>query len=440
MQLPKVQIKRSDGSTYGDDLSVKVQEDIVMKRHTVYSKELKVNVNFGHNREKIMAQAANAKPKLNFQPQQKMVQRGENNNAVNVKSDNTRSSNIIDRSSVNDNTTFIDNSRERNEQGRDLLKEAAVFMDILGYSDISARLKRMSHFKDGDEINIEVNDFKHRCRTLALREFSDIEIKKTYDFDTLDQKYFNPEIPYYNQIDKENDSIEVVECKLKAIDAWYCEKAIREFESSKPRIPDINDPNAVWAPPITHKVSTQEPIDPKLMANQLYIDHSIEKANAGGEMKVKVKQEEPEQQQETTAKNEAEENAVDNAEYFDKKEVALSDKPEDLSSATDRAKIKEFMMNETSDFLDGLEKGSISNEEAKRIVKEYLTEQCIKKYSKSDPEVLKVMVKEFVEENNMIVANVTHDEVEKSEKKKKKSKSKSKSKYISLEELRNIEY
>lgn len=440
MQLPKVQIKRSDGTTYGDDLSVKVQEDIVMKRHTVYSKELKVNVNFGHNHEKIMAQAANAKPKRDFQPQQKMVQRGENNNAVNVKSDNTRNSNIVNRSSVNDNTTFIDNSRERNEQGRDLLKEAAVFMDILGYSDISARLKRMSHFKDGDEINIEINDFKHRCRALALREFSDIEIKKTYDFDTLDQKYFNPEIPYYNQIDKENDSIEVVECKLKAIDAWYCEKAVREFESSKPRIPDINDPNAVWAPPITHKVSTQEPIDPKLMANQLYIDHSIEKANAGGEMKVKVKQEEPEQQQETTAKNEAEENAVDNAEYFDKKEVALSDKPEDLSSATDRAKIKEFMMNETSDFLDGLEKGSISNEEAKRIVKEYLTEQCIKKYSKSDPEVLKVMVKEFVEENNMIVTNVAHDEVEKSEKKKKKSKSKSKSKYISLEELRNIEY
>ena len=440
MQLPKVQIRRSDGSTYGDDLSVKVKEDAVMKRHTVYNKELKVNVNFGHNHDKIMAQASNAKPKPNFQPQQKMVQRGENNNAVNVKSDNTRSSNIVDRSSINDNTTAIDNSRERNEQGRDLLKEAAVFMDILGYSDISARLKRMSHFKDGDEINIEVNDFKHRCRTLALREFSDIEIKKTYDFDTLDQKYFNPEIPYYNQIDKENDSIEVVECKLKAIDAWYCEKAIREFESSKPRIPDINDPNAVWAPPITHKVSDQEPIDPKLMANQLYIDHSIEKANAGGEMKVKVKQEEPEQQQETTAKNEAEENAVDKAEYFDKKEVALSDKAEDLTSATDRAKIKEFMMNETSDFLDGLEKGSISNEETKRFVKEYLTEQCLKKYSKSDPEVLKVMVKEFVEENNMIVANVAHNEVEKSEKKKKKSKSKSKSKYISLEELRNIEY
>ena len=440
MQLPKVQIRRSDGSTYGDDLSVKVKEDAVMKRHTVYSKELKVNVNFGHNHDKIMAQAANAKPKPNFQPQQKMVQRGENNNAVNVKSDNTRSSNIVDRSSINDNTTAINNSRERNEQGRDLLKEAAVFMDILGYSDISARLKRMSHFKDGDEINIEVNDFKHRCRALALREFSDIEIKKTYDFDTLDQKYFNPEIPYYNQIDKENDSIEVVECKLKAIDAWYCEKAIREFESSKPRIPDINDPNAVWAPPITHKVSDQEPIDPKLMANQLYIDHSIEKANAGGEMKVKVKQEEPEQQQETTAKNEAEENAVDKAEYFDKKEVALSDKAEDLTSATDRAKIKEFMMNETSDFLDGLEKGSISNEETKRFVKEYLTEQCLKKYSKSDPEVLKVMVKEFVEENNMIVANVAHNEVEKSEKKKKKSKSKSKSKYISLEELRNIEY
>ena len=50
------------------------------------------------------------------------------------------------------------------------------------------------------------------------------------------------------------------------------------------------------------------------------------------------------------------------------------------------------------------------------------------------------MVKEFVEENNMIVTNVAHVEVEKSEKKKKKSKSKSKSKYISLEELRNIEY
>ena len=176
------------------------------------------------------------------------------------------------------------------------------------------------------------------------------------------------------------------------------------------------------------------------MANQLYIDHSVEKANAGGEMKVKVKQEEPEQRQETTAKNEAEDNAVDKAEYFDKKEVALSDKAEDLTSATDRAKIKEFMMNETSDFLDGLEKGSISNEETKRFVKEYLTEQCLKKYSKSDPEVLKVMVKEFVEENNMIVANVAHNEVEKSEKKKKKSKSKSKSKYISLEELRNIEY
>lgn len=439
MQLPKVQIKRSDGSTYGDDLSVKVKEDVVMKRHTVYSKELKVNIDFGHNHDKIMAQAAN-KLKRNFQPQQKMVERGENNNTVNVKSDNTRSSNIVDRSNINGNTTAIDNSREHNEQGRDLLKEAAVFMDILGYSDISARLKRMSHFKDGDEINIEVNDFKHRCRTLALREFADIEIRKTYDFDTLDQKYFNPEIPYYNQIDKENDSIEVVECKLKAIDAWYCEKAIREFESSKPRIPDINDPNAVWAPPITHKASTQELIDPKLMANQIYIDHSIEKANAGGEMKVKVKQEEPEQQQETTAKNESEDNAVDNSEYFDKKEVALSDKAEDLTSATDRAKIKEFMMNETSDFLDGLEKGSISNEETKRFVKEYLTEQCLKRYSKSDPEVLKVMVKEFVEENNMIVANVAHDEVEKSEKKKKKSKSKSKSKYISLEELRNIEY
>ena len=203
MQLPKVQIKRSDGSTYGDDLSVNVKEDVVMKRHTTYSKELKVNINFGHNRDKIMAQAENSKYRSNsFQPQQKMIQRGETNNN---ESGNNSSSVAIgnDRSNINSNTDFISNNKEYREQGRDLLKEAAVFMDVLGYKDIAGRLKRMSHFKDGDELNIELSDFKQRCRRLTIREFPDIEVKKSYDFDSLDKKYFNPEIPYYSQIDRE---------------------------------------------------------------------------------------------------------------------------------------------------------------------------------------------------------------------------------------------
>ena len=243
MQLPKVQIKRRDGSTYGDDLSVNVKEDVVMKRHIVYNKELKVNVNLGHNHDKIMAQVENSKSNRNFQPQQKMIQRRDSNNAENVNS-NTR--NIVNRSSFNGGTPVVNDNREYNEQGRDLLKEAAVFMDILGYKDISGRLKRMSHFKDGDEINIEVNDFKQRCRRFALREFSDIEVKKSYDFDSLDKKYFNPKIPFYNQIDKENDSIDVVECKLKAIDAWYLEEEEKsKVANPKSSIPDINDPNAV---------------------------------------------------------------------------------------------------------------------------------------------------------------------------------------------------
>lgn len=435
MQLPKVQIKRRDGSTYGDDLSVNVKEDVVMKRHIVYNKELKVNVNLGHNHDKIMAQVENSKPHRNFQPQQKMIQRGDSNNAENVNS-NTRS--IVNRSSVNGSTPVINDNREYNEQGRDLLKEAAVFMDILGYKDISGRLKRMSHFKDGDEINIEVNDFKQRCRRFALREFSDIEVKKSYDFDSLDKKYFNPKIPFYNQIDKENDSIDVVECKLKAIDAWYLEEEEKRKETNpKSRIPDINDPNAVWVPPITHKTSDEEPIDPQLMTNQLYIDRSIEKAIAGGEMKVKIKKEDPEEQKESTDKNVSVDIPTveeDNHEsdYFDKKEVALSDTAEDVTSATDRAKIVEFMMNETSDFLDGIEKGSVTNNEIKTFVQEYLTEQCLKKYSKSDPEVLKVMVKEFVEENNMDIMDTVSDETEKKEATKANS--------ISVEELRNIEY
>ena len=427
MQLPKVQITRNDGSTYGDDLSVKVKEDVVMKRHTTYSKELKVNVDFGHNYDKIMAQAANSKPWYNFQPQQKMVQRGDNKNVVNTGNGNSYNSNgnsNLGGSDISRSTSIVDANKEGNNQGRDLLKEAAVFMDILGYSDISGRLKRMSHFKDGDEINIEVDDFKQRCRRLALREFSDIEIKKSYNFESLDQKYFNPDIPYYNQIDKDNDSIDVVECKLKAIDAWYIEK---ESATSKPKIPDINDPNAVWAPPVTHKVSNQEPIDPKLMANQLHIDHSVEKANAGGEMKVEIKQEKPEQQQESITDNKAE--------YFDKKDVALSDQPEDLTSATDRTKIKEFMMGETSDFLDGFDKDSATNEEIKEFVQDYLTEQCLKKYSKSDPEVLKVMVKEFVEENHMDIVYTIHDDAE-----RKKEATQATPKAISVEDLRKIEY
>ena len=435
MQLPKVQIKRRDGSTYGDDLSVNVKEDVVMKRHIVYNKELKVNVNLGHNHDKIMAQVENSKPHRNFQPQQKMIQRGDSTNAENVNS-NTRS--IVNRSSVNCGTPIVNDNRECNEQGRDLLKEAAVFMDILGYKDISGRLKRMSHFKDGDEINVEVNDFKQRCRRFTLREFSDIEVKKSYDFDSLDKKYFNPKIPFYNQIDKENDSIDVVECKLKAIDAWYLEEE-EKSKTTKPKssIPDINDPNAVWVPPITHKTSDEEPIDPQLMANQLYIDRSIEKAIAGGEMKVKIKKEDPEEQKESTDKNVSVDIPTveeDNHEsdYFDKKEVALSDTAEDVTSATDRAKIIEFMMNETSDFLDGIEKDSVSNNEIKTFVQEYLTEQCLKKYSKSDPEVLKVMVKEFVEENNMDIVGTDSYETEKKEATKAKS--------ISIEELRNIEY
>ena len=435
MQLPKVQIKRRDGSTYGDDLSVNVKEDVVMKRHIVYNKELKVNVNLGHNHDKIMSKVENSNPHRNFQPQQKMIQRGDSNNAENVNS-NTRS--IVNRSSVNGGTSIINDNREYNEQGRDLLKEAAVFMDILGYKDISGRLKRMSHFKDGDEINIEVNDFKQRCRRFVLREFSDIEVKKSYDFDSLDKKYFNPKIPFYNQIDKENDSIDVVECKLKAIDAWYLEEEEKsKVTNPKSSIPDINDPNAVWVPPITHKTSEEEPIDPQLMANQLYIDRSIEKAIAGGEMKVKIKKEDPEEQKESTDKNVSvdiptieEDNHESN--YFDKKEVALSDTAEDVTSATDRAKIIEFMMNETSDFLDGIEKDSVTNNEIKTFVQEYLTEQCLKKYSKSDPEVLKVMVKEFVEENNMDIMDTVSDETEKKEATKANS--------ISVEELRNIEY
>lgn len=435
MQLPKVQIKRRDGSTYGDDLSVNVKEDVVMKRHIVYNKELKVNVNLGHNHDKIMAQVENSKSNRNFQPQQKMIQRRDSNNAENVNS-NTR--NIVNRSSFNGGTPVVNDNREYNEQGRDLLKEAAVFMDILGYKDISGRLKRMSHFKDGDEINIEVNDFKQRCRRFALREFSDIEVKKSYDFDSLDKKYFNPKIPFYNQIDKENDSIDVVECKLKAIDAWYLEEEEKsKVANPKSSIPDINDPNAVWVPPITHKTSEDEPIDPQLMANQLYIDRSIEKAIAGGEMKVKIKKEDPEEQKESTDKNVSVDIPTveeDNHEsdYFDKKEVALSDTAEDVTSATDRAKIIEFMMNETSDFLDGIEKDSVTNSEIKTFVQEYLTEQCLKKYSKSDPEVLKVMVKEFVEENNMDIMDTVSDETEK----KKDTKTNS----ISVEELRNIEY
>ena len=437
MQLPKVQIKRSDGSTYGDDLSVNVKEDVVMKRHTTYSKELKVNINFGHNRDKIMAQAENSKYRSSgFQPQQKMIQRGETNND---ESGNNNSSVAIsnDRSNINSNTDFISNNKEYREQGRDLLKEAAVFMDVLGYKDIAGRLKRMSHFKDGDELNIELSDFKQRCRRLVIREFPDIEVKKSYDFDSLDKKYFNPEIPYYSQIDKENDSNDVVECKLKAIDAWYLTKNTQHTQPqtnniAKSKIPDINDPNAVWVPPMNHTVSNQEPIDPKLMANQLHIDRSIEKANAGGEMKVAIKQEEPEQDTESTTKivsnnEEPIERDSNETEYFEKKEVSLSDKVEDLTSATDRAKITEFMMNEASDFLDGFLRDAVSNEELKMYVKEYLTEQCLKKYSKSDPEVLKVMVEEFVEENNNEI--VGSDEPEKRT-----------SSPISVEELRNIEY
>ena len=433
MQLPKVQIKRSDGSTYGDDLSVNVKEDVVMKRHTTYNKELKVNINFGHNRDKIMAQAENSKYRSNsFQPQQKMIQRGETNND---ESGNNNSSVAIsnDRSNSYSNTDFINNNKEYREQGRDLLKEAAVFMDVLGYKDIAGRLKRMSHFKDGDELNIELSDFKQRCRRLVIREFPDIEVKKSYDFDSLDKKYFNPEIPYYSQIDKENDSNDVVECKLKAIDAWYLTKNTQPQTNNiaKSKIPDINDPNAVWVPPMNHTVSNQEPIDPKLMANQLHIDHSIEKANAGGEMKVAIKQKEPEQDTESTTEtvsnNEEPNRDSHETEYFEKKEVSLSDKVEDLTSATDRAKITEFMMNEASDFLDGFLRDAVSNEELKMYVKEYLTEQCLKKYSKSDPEVLKVMVEEFVEENNNEI--VGSDEPEKRT-----------SSPISVEELRNIEY
>ena len=433
MQLPKVQIKRSDGSTYGDDLSINVKEDVVMKRHTTYSKELKVNINFGHNRDKIMAQAENSKYRSNsFQPQQKMIQRGETNND---ESGNNNSSVAIsnDRSNINSNTDFISNNKEYREQGRDLLKEAAVFMDVLGYKDIAGRLKRMSHFKDGDELNIELSDFKQRCRRLVIREFPDIEVKKSYDFDSLDKKYFNPEIPYYSQIDKENDSNDVVECKLKAIDAWYLTKNTQPQTNNiaKSKIPDINDPNAVWVPPMNHTVSNQEPIDPKLMANQLHIDHSIEKANAGGEMKVAIKQKEPEQDTESTTEtvsnNEEPNRDSHETEYFEKKEVSLSDKVEDLTSATDRAKITEFMMNEASDFLDGFLRDAVSNEELKMYVKEYLTEQCLKKYSKSDPEVLKVMVEEFVEENNNEIVGT--DEPEKRT-----------SSPISVEELRNIEY
>ena len=434
MQLPKVQIKRSDGSTYGDDLSVNVKEDVVMKRHTTYSKELKVNINFGHNRDKIMAQAENSKYRSNsFQPQQKMIQRGETNSD---ESGNNNSSVAIsnDRSNSYSNTDFINNNKEYREQGRDLLKEAAVFMDVLGYKDIAGRLKRMSHFKDGDELNIELSDFKQRCRRLVIREFPDIEVKKSYDFDSLDKKYFNPEIPYYSQIDKENDSNDVVECKLKAIDAWYLTKNTQHTQPNniaKSKIPDINDPNAVWVPPMNHTVSNQEPIDPKLMANQLHIDHSIEKANAGGEMKVAIKQKEPEQDTESTTEtvsnNEEPNRDSHETEYFEKKEVSLSDKVEDLTSATDRAKITEFMMNEASDFLDGFLRDAVSNEELKMYVKEYLTEQCLKKYSKSDPEVLKVMVEEFVEENNNEI--VGSDEPEKRT-----------SSPISVEELRNIEY
>ena len=434
MQLPKVQIKRSDGSTYGDDLSVNVKEDVVMKRHTTYSKELKVNINFGHNRDKIMAQAENSKYRSNsFQPQQKMIQRGETNSD---ESGNNNSSVAIsnDRSNSYSNTDFINNNKEYHEQGRDLLKEAAVFMDVLGYKDIAGRLKRMSHFKDGDELNIELSDFKQRCRRLVIREFPDIEVKKSYDFDSLDKKYFNPEIPYYSQIDRENDSNDVVECKLKAIDAWYLTKNTQPQTNNiaKSKIPDINDPNAVWVPPMNHTVSNQEPIDPKLMANQLHIDRSIEKANAGGEMKVAIKQEEPEQDTESTTEvvsnnEESIERETHETEYFEKKEVSLSDKVEDLTSATDRAKITEFMMNEASDFLDGFLRDAVSNEELKMYVKEYLTEQCLKKYSKSDPEVLKVMVEEFVEENNNEIVGT--DEPEKRT-----------SSPISVEELRNIEY
>ena len=434
MQLPKVQIKRSDGSTYGDDLSINVKEDVVMKRHTTYSKELKVNINFGHNRDKIMAQAENSKYRSNsFQPQQKMIQRGETNSD---ESGNNNSSVAIsnDRSNSYSNTDFINNNKEYREQGRDLLKEAAVFMDVLGYKDIAGRLKRMSHFKDGDELNIELSDFKQRCRRLVIREFPDIEVKKSYDFDSLDKKYFNPEIPYYSQIDKENDSNDVVECKLKAIDAWYLTKNTQPQTNNiaKSKIPDINDPNAVWVPPMNHTVSNQDPIDPKLMANQLHIDRSIEKANAGGEMKVAIKQEEPEQDTESTTKivsnnEEPIERDSHETEYFEKKEVSLSDKVEDLTSATDRAKITEFMMNEASDFLDGFLRDAVSNEELKMYVKEYLTEQCLKKYSKSDPEVLKVMVEEFVEENNNEIVGT--DEPEKRT-----------SSPISVEELRNIEY
>ena len=436
MQLPKVQIKRSDGSTYGDDLSINVKEDVVMKRHTTYSKELKVNINFGHNRDKIMAQAENSKYRSSgFQPQQKMIQRGE----TNVESGNNNSSVAIgnDRSNNNSNIDFINNNKEYREQGRDLLKEAAVFMDVLGYKDIAGRLKRMSHFKDGDELNIELSDFKQRCRRLVIREFPDIEVKKSYDFDSLDKKYFNPEIPYYSQIDRENDSNDVVECKLKAIDAWYLTKNTQHTQPqtnnvAKSKIPDINDPNAVWVPPMNHTVSNQEPIDPKLMANQLHIDRSIEKANAGGEMKVAIKQEEPEQDTESTTKivsnnEEPIERDSHETEYFEKKEVSLSDKVEDLTSATDRAKITEFMMNEASDFLDGFLRDAVSNEELKMYVKEYLTEQCLKKYSKSDPEVLKVMVEEFVEENN--------NEIVGNEEPEKRTSSP-----ISVEELRNIEY
>ena len=438
MQLPKVQIMRNDGSSYGDDLSTQVKEDVVMKRHTTYGTELKVEVNFGHNREKIMAQG-DGKRGIRRPTQQKMVQRDTEKDP----SPETRPSHGPE------NKTYQDN-------GRDLLKEAALFMGVLGLNDISNRLKRMSHFKDGDEMNIDMDDFKQRCRRYVLREFSDIGILKSFDFDSLDQKYFNPEIPEYTRIDRDNDTEEVVKCKIATIDAWYEERE-KAANNHKPRIPDINDPNAVWAPPASHKVSHQEPIDPNVMANQMHIERSVEKANAGGEMDVQVKEPEEETKEEQKPEVNVNEKKVlsddgltvemdgkiyHKAEYFDKKNVSLNDKVEDLTSATDRAKIREFMMDETSDFLDGFEKDSASDAEIKNFVEEYLTEQCLKKYAKSDPELLKVMVKEFVEEFHGDITDTIRDESAKRKPVEQQQTPATTNKVgaISVEELRKIEY
>jgi hypothetical protein len=130
------------------------------------------------------------------------------------------------------------------------------------------------------------------------------------------------------------------------------------------------------------------------------------------------------------------------AEYFDKKNVSLNDKVEGLTSATDRAKIREFMMDETSDFLDGFEKDSASDAEIKNFVEEYLTEQCLKKYAKSDPELLKVMVKEFVEEFHGDITDTIRDESVKRKPAEQQQTPVTTNKVgtISVEELRKIEY